>query len=116
MMEARRAAPHPEWVQMYRQGIPAPKIAAAAGVAKSTVRYHLHIAALEAGRARLRKYVTTENVTQKSPSTRYAVEKKTLPVERVRLDKETVTDDVTVEEEVRKENIETDTDTGETRR
>jgi hypothetical protein len=30
---------------MYRQGIPSPKIAAAAGVAKSTVRYHLHIAA-----------------------------------------------------------------------
>lgn len=45
MMEARRAAPHPEWVQMYRQGIPAPKIAAAAGVGKSTVRYHLRIAA-----------------------------------------------------------------------
>jgi hypothetical protein len=30
---------------MYRQGIPSPKIAAAAGVAKSTVRYHLHLAA-----------------------------------------------------------------------
>ena len=30
---------------MYRQGIPSPKIATAAGVAKSTVRYHLHIAA-----------------------------------------------------------------------
>jgi hypothetical protein len=45
MTEARRAAPNPEWVQMYRQGISAPKIAAAAGVGKSTVRYHLHIAA-----------------------------------------------------------------------
>jgi hypothetical protein len=45
MTEARRAAPDPEWVQMYRHGIPAPKIAAAAGVGKSTVRYHLHIAA-----------------------------------------------------------------------
>jgi hypothetical protein len=45
MTEARRAAPHPEWVQMYRQGIPSPAIAAAAGVGKSTVRYHLHIAA-----------------------------------------------------------------------
>lgn len=45
MTEAKRPAPHPEWVQMYRQGIPSPKIAAAAGVAKSTVRYHLHIAA-----------------------------------------------------------------------
>ena len=30
---------------MYRQGIPSPKIAATAGVAKSTVRYHLHLAA-----------------------------------------------------------------------
>jgi hypothetical protein len=30
---------------MYRQGIPSPKIAAAAGVGKSTVRYHLHLAA-----------------------------------------------------------------------
>ena len=45
MPENRRKAPHAEWVQMYRQGIPSPKIAAAAGVAKSTVRYHLHIAA-----------------------------------------------------------------------
>lgn len=45
MTEIKRPAPHPEWVQMYRQGIPAPKIAAAAGVAKGTVRYHLHIAA-----------------------------------------------------------------------
>ncbi|MDQ0636379.1 hypothetical protein QFZ40_004350 [Arthrobacter pascens] len=45
MTETRRAAPNPEWVQMYRQGIPSPAIAAAAGVGKSTVRYHLHIAA-----------------------------------------------------------------------
>jgi hypothetical protein len=30
---------------MYRQGIPSPAIADAAGVGKSTVRYHLHIAA-----------------------------------------------------------------------
>jgi hypothetical protein len=47
MTEVKRTAPHPEWVQMYRQGIPSPAIAAAAGVAKSTVRYHLHIAAQE---------------------------------------------------------------------
>ncbi|MBT2548033.1 DUF2382 domain-containing protein [Arthrobacter sp. ISL-65] len=104
-----------------------------------------------AGRARLRKYVTTENVTQTVPvereevrlerepiteenrgaamsgpditedehevtlhEERPVVEKETVPVERVRLDKDTVTDDVTVQEEVRKENI--DTDTGETRR
>lgn len=45
MTEVKRTAPHPEWVQMYRQGIPSPAIAAAAGVGKSTVRYHLHIAA-----------------------------------------------------------------------
>lgn len=45
MTEVKRPAPHPEWVRMYRQGIPSPVIAAAAGVAKSTVRYHLHIAA-----------------------------------------------------------------------
>lgn len=45
MPEHRRKAPHPEWVQMYRRGMPSPAIAAAAGVAKSTVRYHLHIAA-----------------------------------------------------------------------
>jgi hypothetical protein len=45
MTEVKRPAPHPEWVQMYRQGIPTAAIAAAAGVAKSTVRYHLRIAA-----------------------------------------------------------------------
>jgi stress response protein YsnF len=41
---------------------------------------------------------------------RPVVEKETVPVERVRLDKETVTDEVTVDEEVRKERIETDGD------
>jgi uncharacterized protein (TIGR02271 family) len=107
----------------------------------------------EAGRARLRKYVTTENVTQTVPvrreevrlerepiteenrgaamsgpdiaedeheitlhEERPVVEKETVPVERVRLGKETVTDEAAVEEEVRKENIDTDTDRGETRR
>ncbi|MET3143942.1 UNVERIFIED_ORG: uncharacterized protein (TIGR02271 family) [Arthrobacter sp. UYEF10] len=97
------------------------------------------------GRARLRKYVTTENVTQTVPvrreevrierepitdanrgdaqagpdiseeehevilhQERPVVEKETVPVERVRLDKETVTDEVTVDEEVRKERIDTD--------
>ncbi|CAI3791347.1 PRC and DUF2382 domain-containing protein [Pseudarthrobacter sp. MM222] len=101
------------------------------------------------GRARLRKYVTTENVTQTVPvqreevrierepitdanrsdalagpdiseeehevvlhEERPVVEKETVPVERVRLDKETVTDEVTVDEEVRKERIETDGDDG----
>ncbi|MET3952818.1 YsnF/AvaK domain-containing protein [Arthrobacter sp. UYEF36] len=99
------------------------------------------------GRVRLRKYVTTENVTQTVPvqreevrierepitdanrgaamsgagiseeehevvlhEERPVVEKETVPVERVRLEKETVTDEVTVDEEVRKERIETDGD------
>ena len=41
---------------------------------------------------------------------RPVVEKETVPVERVRLGTETVTDEVTVDEEVRKERIETDGD------
>jgi hypothetical protein len=40
----RRTAPHPEWVQMYRQGVHARQIAALAGVGVRTVRYHLRIA------------------------------------------------------------------------
>lgn len=109
----------------------------------------------EVGRARLRKYVVTENVSQTVPVTREevrverepitdanvgnamdgpaiseeehevtlhaerpVVEKEAVPVERVRLDKETVTDQVTVDETVRKEQIETDGDElrGDTRR
>ncbi|MET4620832.1 uncharacterized protein (TIGR02271 family) [Arthrobacter sp. 2762] len=98
-----------------------------------------------AGRARLRKYITTENVTttvpvereevrlEREPITdankgdamsgpdltesehevtlheeRPVVDKETVPVERVRLEKDTVTDEVPVNEEVRKENIETE--------
>ncbi|MCU1518079.1 MAG: hypothetical protein JWQ75_2800 [Pseudarthrobacter sp.] len=97
------------------------------------------------GRVRLRKYVTTEHVTQTVPfereevrlehepitdanrgsalsgpdiseeehevilhEERPVIEKETVPVERVRLDTQTVTDDVTIDEEVRKEHIETD--------
>lgn len=100
-----------------------------------------------AGRVRLRKYVTTENVTQTVPvqreevrlerepitdanrgaalsgpdiseeehevilhGERPVVEKETVPVERVRLGTETVTDEATINEEVRKERIETDGD------
>ncbi len=96
------------------------------------------------GRARLRKYVTTENVTKTIPvereevrverepitdanrgaaldgpdiseeehevvlhEERPVVEKEAVPVERVRLDKETVRDEKTVNEEVRKEHIDT---------
>jgi uncharacterized protein (TIGR02271 family) len=103
----------------------------------------------EAGRARLRKFVVTENVTQTVPVSREevrierepitdanrdqamsgpaiseeehevvlreerpVVEKRAVPVERVRLDTETVTDQVTVNEEVRKEQIDTDIDGG----
>jgi len=103
----------------------------------------------EAGRARLRKYVTTENVTQTVPVSREevrverepitdknvgaarsgpdiseeehevvlheerpVVEKQAVPVERVRLATETVTDQETVSADVRKEQIDTDVDRG----
>ncbi len=101
----------------------------------------------ETGRARLRKYVVTENVTQTVPVSREevrierepitdanvgdatsgpdiseeehevilhsevpVVQKETVPVERVRLDTETVTEQQTVTEEVRKEQIDVDSD------
>jgi len=99
----------------------------------------------ETGRARLRKYVVTEEVTQTVPVTREevrierepitdanvgdamsgpeiseeehevvlhaeepVVEKRTVPKERVRLDKDTVSEERTVSEEVRKERIDTE--------
>jgi uncharacterized protein (TIGR02271 family) len=99
----------------------------------------------EIGRARLRKYVVTENATQTVPvareeirverepitdanvgaamdgpaiseeehevtlrAERPVVEKEAVPVERVRLDKETVTDTETVSADLRKEQIEVD--------
>jgi uncharacterized protein (TIGR02271 family) len=99
----------------------------------------------EAGRARLRKYVTTENVTQTVPVTRERVRlerepitdenvgaamsgpdiseeehevvlteerpvvaKETVPVERVRLSKDTETERVEVSEQVRKEGVDVD--------
>ncbi|WP_324277595.1 YsnF/AvaK domain-containing protein [Blastococcus brunescens] len=102
---------------------------------------------VESGRARLRKYVVTENVTRTVPvaheevvlerepitdanignaldgpaiseeehevvlhAERPVVEKEAVPVERVRLDTETVTDQQTVTESVRKEQVELDTD------
>ena len=107
----------------------------------------------EAGRARLRKYVVTENVTETVPVSREevrverepitdknvgaarsgpdiseeehevvlheerpVVEKEAVPVERVRLGTETVTDQETVSEDVRKEQIDTDLDKGRTKR
>jgi uncharacterized protein (TIGR02271 family) len=103
----------------------------------------------EVGRARLRKYVTTENVTETVPVSREeirverepitdanvgnaldgpaiseeehevtlhaerpVVEKEAVPVERIRLDKETVTDSERVSADVRKEEIEVDGGTG----
>jgi hypothetical protein len=45
MTVARRSAPDPEFVQLYRRGTPTSRIAAWAGVAETTVRYHLQIAA-----------------------------------------------------------------------
>jgi uncharacterized protein (TIGR02271 family) len=99
----------------------------------------------ESGRARLRKYVVTEEVQQTVPVQREevrierepitdgnvdqaldgpeiseeehevvlheeepVVEKRTVPKERVRLDKEVVTDEAQVSEQVRKERIDTD--------
>src|SRR5688572_1604515 len=99
----------------------------------------------EVGRARLRKYVVTENVTETVPVSREevrverepitdanvgnaldgpaiseeehevtlhaerpVVEKEAVPVERVRLDKDTVTEHETVNEGLRKEEIEMD--------
>jgi uncharacterized protein (TIGR02271 family) len=100
---------------------------------------------VEAGRARLRKYVVTENVTQTVPvsheevrierepiteanrpaatdgpaiseeehevvlhAEQPVVQKEAVPVERVRLDTETVTEQQQVSDEVRHEQIETD--------
>jgi uncharacterized protein (TIGR02271 family) len=107
----------------------------------------------EAGRARLRKYVVTEDVSQTVPvrrdevrverepitdqnigaarsgpdiseeehevvlhEERPVVQKEAVPVERVRLGTETVTDEETVSEEVRQERIDTDLDRGRTPR
>ena len=112
---------------------------------RSEERLHVGTEREAAGRARLRKYVTTENVTKTVPvqreevrlerepitdanrgqalngpdiseeehevilhEERPVVEKETVPVERVRLDKDVVQDDVTVNEEVRKEHIDAD--------
>jgi uncharacterized protein (TIGR02271 family) len=103
---------------------------------------------VEAGRARLRKYVVTENVTQTVPvsheevrierepiteanrpaatdgpaiseeehevvlhAEQPVVQKEAVPVERVRLGTETVREEQTVSDEVRKEQIDTDGDT-----
>jgi uncharacterized protein (TIGR02271 family) len=119
---------------------------------RSEERLHVGTEQVQAGRARLRKYVVTENVTttvpvsheevrlEREPITdanrgaavsgrdiseeehevilraeRPVVAKETVPVERVRLGTETVTEDHEVSETVRKEQIddpEVDTDPG----
>jgi uncharacterized protein (TIGR02271 family) len=118
---------------------------------RSEERLNVGTRSEEVGRARLRKYVVSENVTESVPVTREevrverepitdanvgsaldgpaiseeehevtlhaerpVVEKEAVPVERVRLDKETVTEQAQVTEGLRKEEIEvegaTDTD------
>jgi uncharacterized protein (TIGR02271 family) len=109
---------------------------------RSEERLHVGTEQAEAGRARLRKYVVTENVTQTVPvsheevrlerepvtdanrgaatsgsdiseeehevtlrAERPVVNKETVPVERVRLGTETVTEDHEVSETLRKEQI-----------
>ncbi len=112
---------------------------------RSEEKLHVGIETHETGRARLRKFVVTENVTQTVPVSReevrlerepitdanrgealaggdltseehdvvlteerVVVSKETVPVERVRVDKQTVTGEEQVSEEVRKEQIEFD--------
>jgi uncharacterized protein (TIGR02271 family) len=114
---------------------------------RSEERLNVGTETRESGRARLRKYVVTEQETVTVPVTREevrierepitdanrgealdgpaiseeehevvlheerpVVEKEAVPVERVRLGKETVTDQQQVTEEVRKEQIDTDGD------
>jgi uncharacterized protein (TIGR02271 family) len=110
---------------------------------RSEERLHVGTEQVDAGRARLRKYIVTENVTQTVPvsheevrierepitdanrdqamdgatiseeehevtlhAERPVTSTETVPVERVRLGTETVTEDATVTEQVRKEQIE----------
>jgi uncharacterized protein (TIGR02271 family) len=112
---------------------------------RSEERLNVGTRSEEVGRARLRKYVVTENVTETVPVSREevrverepitdanignamdgpaiseeehevvlhaetpVVEKEAVPVERVRLDTDTVTEQATVNEGVRKEEIEVD--------
>ena len=112
---------------------------------RSEERLNVGTRSEEVGRARLRKYVVTENVTETVPVSREevrverepitdanignavdgpaiseeehevtlhaerpVVEKEAVPVERVRLDTETVTDQQQVSDTVRKERVDTD--------
>ena len=119
---------------------------------RSEERLHVGVEHREAGRARLRKFITTETETRTVPVSREEVRverepiteayrdgaysggdlteeehevilhedravasKETVPVERVRLDTETVTEQQTVSADVRKENIELEDDATTTR-
>ena len=121
-------------------------------ITRSEERLHVGTERRETGRARLRKFITTETVERTVPVSREevhverepitdtnrgdamsggelteeehevtlheerpVVEKETVPVERIRLDKETVTDEQSVSAEVRKENVELDDDVRSTR-
>ena len=64
----------------------------------------------EAGRVRLRKYVTTETGTRTVPVAEERAVVGSEPVERVRLGTETTVDEQTVTEDVRKEHIEVEGD------
>ncbi len=78
---------------------------------RSEERLNVGATTQESGRARLRKYVVTEEQTVTVPVTREEiriVNKETVPVERVALGKETVTEQQEVTESVRKEQIDTD--------
>jgi uncharacterized protein (TIGR02271 family) len=113
---------------------------------RSEEELHVGTASRERGRARLRKYVVTEQVQQTVPVSReevrverepitdanieratdgpaiseeehevvlheeeVVIEKRAVPKERVRLEKDTVTDEQEVSDEVRKEHIDVDT-------
>jgi uncharacterized protein (TIGR02271 family) len=118
---------------------------------RSEEQLHVGTETQEAGRARLRKYVVTENVTQTVPvrkekavlerepvtsenhndasgptisedehevtlhEERPVVQKTANPVERVRLGTETTTDEETVSEDIRKEQIEAEGDVSQRR-
>ncbi|RBY96954.1 photosystem reaction center subunit H [Blastococcus sp. TF02-8] len=110
---------------------------------RSEEQLHVGTRSEEVGRARLRKYVVSENVTETVPVTREevrlerepitdanignamdgpaiseeehevtlhaerpVVEKEAVPVERIRLDKQTVTEEAQVNETLRKEEVE----------
>lgn len=120
---------------------------------RSEERLHVGTERIETGRARLRKYIVTENVQTTVPVSREEVRverepitdanrdaamsgpgiseeehevtltaerpvvgKETVPVERVRLGKETTTEERQVTDQVRKEEIELDDQTGSERK